>query len=385
MSCPFSRVPSRRATERITLDRRLLRQFDFTLLLITLAIIGFGCAMIYSASRGGRAGVGYVERQILWAALGVVGAMVVASVDHSIYHRYAGRIYGLTITMLIAVFVLGHSSKGAQRWIGFGPIAIQPSEFAKIAVIICLAIFLVDRQRGIRTLGTFLHSLFYVSIPTLLIFKQPDLGTSLVLMSIWLAMNFVLGADLRSIALFVGVGAALGLIVWFTPGLLKDYQKARLVTFVNPSADPLGSGYHVTQSRIAIGSGRLSGKGFLKGTQRELNFIPEQHTDFIFTVVGEELGFVGAGALVLLYFGLLWRALNIMSAAEDSTGRAIAGGIVGMFLFHIFVNMGMTLGIMPVTGVPLPFFSYGGSSLMANMLAVGLLEGVSMRRHRITF
>jgi rod shape determining protein RodA len=158
-----------------------------------------------------------------------------------------------------------------------------------------------------------------------------------------------------------------------------------VISFINPAADPLGSGYHVTQSRIAIGSGQILGKGLLKGTQRELRFIPEQHTDFIFTVVGEETGFAGAAALVGLYFIVLWRGLNIMSATEDATGRAIAAGVVGMLLFHVFINIGMTLGIMPVTGVPLPLFSYGGSSLMANLMAVGLLEGVSMRRHRISF
>jgi rod shape determining protein RodA len=159
----------------------------------------------------------------------------------------------------------------------------------------------------------------------------------------------------------------------------------RVITFVNPAADPRGSGYHVTQSRIAIGSGKMAGKGFLKGTQRELHFIPEQHTDFIFTVVGEETGFLGAAGLLILYFALLWRGLLIMAATEDPTGRAIAAGVIGMFLFHIFVNLGMTVGIMPVTGVPLPMFSYGGSSLMANMMGVGLLEGVSMRRHKINF
>ncbi len=196
---------------------------------------------------------------------------------------------------------------------------------------------------------------------------------------------FVMGTDIKNILIFAAVGVLLALVAWNTPGLMKDYQKNRVITFINPAADPLGSGYHVTQSRIAIGSGQMLGKGFLKGTQRELNFIPEQHTDFIFTVVGEETGFVGASTLVLLYFVMLWRGLNIMMATEDSTGRAIAAGVVGMFLFHIFVNIGMTVGIMPVTGVPLPLVSYGGSSLMANMIAVGLLEGISMRRHRINF
>ncbi len=367
------------------MDERHFKNFDFTLLFAALAIVGFGCAMIYSASSGGREGVGYVEKQIIWAVLGLVGAVITASIDHAVYHRYAGKLYFFTILVLLAVLKIGDASKGAQRWIGVGWFRIQPSEFAKIALIIVLAVFLISRIDRIRSLKTFVQSFIYLAIPMLLIFKQPDLGTSLVLLAIWITMTFVAGTSIKNIILFVTAGVVLALTAWHMPGLMKDYQKKRVVTFVNPAADPLGSGYHVNQSRIAIGSGQLLGKGFLKGTQRQLRFIPEQHTDFIFTVVGEELGFVGAVTLVTLYFVLLWRALNIMSVAEDPTGRLIAGGIVGMFLFHTFVNMGMTLGIMPVAGVPLPLFSYGGSSLMANMMAIGLLEGISMRRHKISF
>lgn len=367
------------------MDRRLLKNFDFTLLLVTLGIIAFGCAMIYSASRGGSAGAGYVERQLIWACLGLAGAIVVASIDLSIYYRYIGKLYVLTIIVLVAVLKVGHASKGAQRWIGIGGFQLQPSEFAKIILIIALGVFLVRRHDSIRGFKTFAHSLIYFGIPTLLIFKQPDLGTSLALIAIWLTMVFVMGTDIKNLLIFVGAGAVLGLVVWNMPGVMKDYQKQRVITFVNPAADPLGSGYHVMQSRIAIGSGQFLGKGLLRGTQRELRFIPEQHTDFIFTVVGEEIGFVGAAGLVIMYLILIWRGLNIMHATEDPTGRAIAAGVVGMLLFHIFVNIGMTLGIMPVTGVPLPLFSYGGSSLMANMMAIGLLEGISMRRHRINF
>ncbi len=266
-----------------------------------------------------------------------------------------------------------------------GGFQIQPSEFAKVILIIALAVFLVKRLETIGSFKTFVHSFIYLAVPMLLIFKQPDLGTSLVLIAIWTAMVFVMGTDIKNIVIFVGTLAVLVAAVWLMPHFLKPYQRNRLITFVNPSADPLGSGYHVAQSRIAIGSGQLTGKGLLKGTQRELSFIPEQHTDFIFTVVGEEMGFVGAVGLLALYFTLIWRGLVIMSVTEDTTGRAIAAGIVGMFIFHIFVNMGMTLGIMPVTGVPLPMFSYGGSSLMANMMAIGLLEGIGMRKAQDQF
>jgi len=366
-------------------DSRHLKNFDITLFLTTLALIVYSCLMIYSAGSGGSKAVGYVEKQIVWAILGLIGAAVVASIDHTIYQRYAGKLYWLTLAMLTAVILLGHSSKGAQRWIDIAGFRIQPSEFAKIFLIIALAVFLVKRQEKIRSLETFVLSFLYLAVPMLLIFKQPDLGTSLVLLAIWITMSFVVGTDTKNILLFAGGTLLLALVVWHTPGLLKPYQKDRVITFVDPASDPRGSGYHVNQSRIAIGSGQMLGKGFLHGTQKELNYIPEQHTDFIFTVVGEETGFVGAGALVFLYFVLLWRGLNIVATTEDTTGRAIAAGVVGMFLFHIFVNMGMTLGIMPVTGVPLPMFSYGGSSLMANMMAIGLLQGIGMRRHKISF
>ncbi len=367
------------------MDKRYLKDFDYTLLLAVVAIIGLGCAAIYSASGGGSSGAKYLEKQAMWMLLGIACAAICASVPTGMFHRQASRLYNLTVIVLGLVLVVGHSSKGAMRWIEFCGFQVQPSEFAKITLIIALAVFLVKRQDEIRTFGTFFMSFVYLAIPMALIFRQPDLGTSLVLTAIWVAMVFVLGTDRRNILIFFGATLAVGCLLWNTPGVLKDYQKKRVITLINPAADPLGSGYHVTQSRIAIGSGRLTGKGVMQGTQRKLKFIPEQHTDFIFTVVGEEMGFVGAVTVLLLYFAVVWRALNIMASTEDTLGRAIVAGVVGMLIFHIFVNIGMTMGIMPVTGVPLPMFSYGGSNLVANMMAMGLLEGVSMRRHRISF
>ena len=366
-------------------ERRHIKNFDFTLAFAAAAIVAFGCVAIYSASSGGGKEAAYVERQLVFGLLGLAAAAILASIDHSVYHRHAGKLYGWTLIVLLAVLRFGHESKGAQRWIAMGPFQFQPSEFAKIALVIALAVFFVKRHEEIRGLKTFALSFVYLAIPMALIFRQPDLGTSLALLAIWVTIAFVAGTDVKNILLFVGAAAALGCAGWNGPGLMKDDQTARVISFSNPAADPLGSGYHVAQSRIAIGSGQILGKGYLRGTQRELRFIPEQHTDFIFTVVGEETGFVGGAGLVALYFILLWRALNIMAASEDMTGRVIAAGVVGMLLFHVFVNIGMTVGIMPVTGVPLPLFSYGGSSLMSNLMAIGLLEGISMRRHRISF
>ncbi|MFQ3549400.1 MAG: rod shape-determining protein RodA [Armatimonadota bacterium] len=366
-------------------ETRLLKNFDWWIFFATLGLIGFGCLMIYSASMGNAMSISYIERQLVWAAIGLICAIFVASIDTSFYHRHTSKLYIITIIMLILVLVIGDSSKGAQRWIGYGSLRIQPSEFAKITMIVAMSVFVVTRLRTIRTIKTFLLSLVYFMVPMLLIFKQPDLGTSLVLIAIWMTILFIMGTDLKNIGLFILAGIVLFSAGWTIPGIMKDYQKKRIITFLNPSVDPTGSGYHVTQSRIAIGSGQLYGKGYLQGTQRKLQFIPEQHTDFIFTVVGEEMGFVGASFVLLLYFIILWRAVVIMLTTEDTTGRAITAGVVGMFVFHIFVNIGMTLGIMPVTGVPLPFMSYGGSALLANLLAIGLLEGVSLRRHRINF
>ncbi len=367
------------------MDTRLFRNFDITLLLITLAIIGFGCAMIYSASQGGRLAVGYVEKQIVFALVGIALAIVVASIDHVHLARYSGKLYAICLGLLLAVNFLGNSSKGAQRWISIGGFQFQPSELAKFIMIIALAAFLVKRLEEIRTFKTFVASFAYLAVPMLLVFKQPDLGTSLVLLAVWITMVFIMGTDIRNIAIFVGAAILLATLAWTIPGVMKDYQKERVLTFVYPERDPQGSGYHVKQARIAIGSGQFTGKGFMKGTQRGLNFIPEQHTDFIFTVVGEETGFVGAAALVLLYTALIWRGLNIMFVTEDITGRAMAAGVVGMLGFHASVNLGMTLGMLPVTGVPLPMFSYGGTSLVTSLMCIGLLEGISMRRHRINF
>lgn len=367
------------------MDRRLLKNLDFALLFAAAAILAYGCFTIYSASKGGNAGARLVERQLVWGILGFVAAVVVASIDLGVFERIAGKLYAVNIALLLAVVVSGSSAKGSQRWIGLGPVQIQPSEIAKVLLIIALAVFLVRRMEKIRSFETFAYSFLYLAAPMLLIFKQPDLGTSLVLLSIWLTMVFVMGTDIRNLLVFGGACLVLGFAVFHVHGVLKPYQKNRLVSFVDPAADPRGSGYHVMQSRIAIGSGQLFGKGYLGGTQRELRFIPEQHTDFIFTVVGEELGFAGSALLLGLYLLMVWRGLHILSATEDAVGRAIAAGVVGMLMFHIVVNIGMTLGIMPVTGVPLPMFSYGGSSLVTNLMAIGLLEGISMRRHRIAF
>ena len=361
------------------------RNFDFLLLFTTIAIIVFGCFMIYGAKGGGAVGRAFVIRQAAFACVGLLLGGLCATIDYPWLTKQTGKLYTFNLMVLGALLFYGSTAGGAQRWIGYGAVKIQPSEFAKVIMILALAVFLCTRLREIRTLNVFIRSFVYVLFPLGLIFLQPDLGTSLVLISVWLTMIFVMGSDLRHILAFFLIGAVLAVGAWSIPGVMKDYQKKRVVTFINPESDPKGSGYHVRQSRIAIGSGKLTGKGYMKGTQRELRFIPEQHTDFIFTVVGEELGFAGGAALLLLYLLMLRSAIVIMVTTEDEIGRAISAGVAGMFLFHIIVNVGMTIGIMPVTGVPLPMFSYGGSNMVAGLMAVGLLEGASMRKDRINF
>ena len=282
--------------------------------------------------------------------------------------------------MLAAVMFFGHAALGAQRWIQLGPISIQPSEFSKLLMIICLAAILEERIGKINTWQDLFPLALYIGVPFILVLKQPDLGTSLVFMAIFFGMIIACGIRWKILAGTFLAGIAAMPLIWH---FMKDYQKMRIMVFLDPNVDPLGSGYHIIQSKIAIGSGMLFGKGLFEGTQSQLNFLPENHTDFIFAVVGEELGFVGAVILLLLYFVVLWRGIQIAKEASDIFGRLLAVGITSMLAFHILVNVGMTTGIMPVTGIPLPLMSYGVSSLTTNIFAIAILMNIHMRQQRL--
>ncbi|CCO07684.1 rod shape-determining protein RodA [Desulforamulus hydrothermalis] len=334
----------------------------------------------------------FVKKQILFVFIGLLVMVFIMSVPYEDLRRHRKAIYILNLLLLLVVLSpLGHSAKGATRWINLGPFLLQPSEFAKIFIIITFADFLTRREGKLNTLKDFIPCFVHVGVPMLLILKQPDLGTSLVFIGIMFAMLFVAGANSKLVAgLFVGGWAFAVAWVWmhFKFGLwipLKEYQLDRLLVFIDPWKQWHGAGYHVVQSQIAIGSGGLEGKGIYNGSQNQLNFLPEQHTDFIFSVVGEEMGFIGVTALLILFFILLYRGIRIAAQARDLYGTLLATGIVAMISFHILVNVGMVSGIMPVTGVPLPLFSYGGSSMMTNMIAVGILLNVYMRRQKILF
>ena len=364
------------------LDARLRKNLDIPLLLLTLMVVVVGIITLYSASKDNPAK--FYQKQIVWFVMGLICLVAVATWDYSRYPRLVRLLYSINIGMLIVVMRFGSAAKGATRWISIGSFQVQPSEFAKIIMIICLAVYLTDRREDIGKIPVLLGSFLYTALPTFLIFKQPDLGTSLVLMTIWFGMAFIAGAKIKHLSLFFLCGVSLFTIMW-KADVLKDYQKKRMVVFLNPEVDPKETGYHVIQSRIAIGSGQLWGKGLGHGTQAHGQFIPENHTDFIFTIVGEEGGFVISVIVVLMYGGLLIRGCLIMGQAEDLLGRLLAAGVVSMYSFHIIVNIGMTVGIMPVTGVPLPLFSYGGSSMLLNMASIGMLLGVGMRKHSLVF
>ncbi len=291
-------------------------------------------------------------------------------------------LYVLNVAMLLFVDLFGAERKGAQRWIELpGGYQLQPSEFAKLLLILTLASLLAQQGEAIRTLRGFFGSMVHMAIPALLVFKQPDLGTSIVFGVLWLGMSFLAGARKRWLALVV-LMAGLGFVGMWHLGLLRDYQKARLISFMNPEADPQQSGYHILQSRIAIGSGQLTGKGYLQGTQKNLRYIPEQHTDFIFVVIGEELGFVGSVGFLGLYGFFLYRIWRVMVETRVEFFRLVAGGILTLFTFHLFTNVGMTMGLFPVVGIPLPFVSLGGSMLFASLAAVGLLMGIRLHERK---
>ncbi len=357
-------------------DKLKLRQIDLPLLLTTLLLMGAGLAALYSATYQWSPVI--FRRQLLWLALGVLLALTVASIRPSVWARYSKWLYALNLAMLVGVLLFGAERKGAQRWLELpGGFQLQPSEFAKVLLIITLASWLARNRELIRTPKGFLLSGLHMAIPALLVFKQPDLGTSIVFGVLWFAMVYLAGASARWLWLTVLAGV-LGFYGLWHFDILKDYQKARLVSFMNPEADPQQSGYHILQARIAVGSGQLTGKGYLHGSQKNLRYIPEQQTDFIFVVVAEELGFVGAVGLLGLYGAFLYSIWRIMTHTREEYHRLLAGGILALFTFHLLTNVGMTIGLFPVVGIPLPFISYGGTMLWVSLIAVGLLQAIRL-------
>lgn len=365
------------------LDRKLASNFNWWFVLVVVGVSAVGVVTIYSANQGRPEPFfqNLYIKQIFWILYGLVAMFAAVLIDYRWWNRNAYFIYTLTLLALTYTLFFGNVASGARRWIQLGPLTIQVSEFAKIALIVVLAKYFESHTQGktYRLQDLIVPGLFTAAICLLIAF-QPDLGTSMII--IFLFCIFIASAELQGRSLFAIALAGLFSIpaLWF---FLKDYQKTRLLTLFNPETDPLGAGYHAIQSKIAIGSGGFWGKGLMAGTQSRLNFLPEKHTDFIFSVFAEEMGFIGVAVLLSLYLLIILKGLHIAYRTPNRFGLFLALGIVGSQFFYIVINIGMTMGLFPITGVPLPFLSYGGSSLVTNFFGIGLLLNIEMRRAQV--
>jgi rod shape determining protein RodA len=361
------------------MDRKIWRNFDFVLLAATVLLIASGIAMIYSATLDTPDLQDLPRRQSIWALVGLVLLLLVAAVDYRFLENLQKPLYALIIASLLLVLFVGQTTYGAQRWISGA--SFQPSELAKVLVIVTLAQFLAQREKDIGRFRYILISIVYVAVPMGLIYLQPHLGTVIVLAVVWLIMVLMAGMRLLHLGFLGLVGVLSTPLIWLS---LKDYMQERLLMYINPAQNPAAR-YNIDQALISIGSGGWLGKGYASGSQSQLHFLRVRHTDFIFSVIGEEMGFVGTLFLFVLIGVVLWRILRAASLARDSFGRLIACGVAALIFFQSLVNVGMNLGLLPVIGIPLPFISSGGSSLITLLLAEGLVQSVVMRHRKIEF
>ncbi len=370
------------------IDRRLIQNFDWVTFLTVIAISVIGILTVFSATRqpGEETQSPLFIKQAVWLVIGLFGLVAAVSFDYVWLERFSLPAYVTGLALLAVVLVIGRTGMGAQRWISLGPIAFQPSEFFKLIFIVMLSQYLgfIKSPAGI---GQLLRVFFViVFLPFAMLVKQPDLGTAIVVLIIFFSMMLAKGLRRKAVAMIVLIGLVslpfLGNIMWTG---LKDYQKNRLIAFLDPATDPAGIGYHINQSKVAVGSGEFFGKGFLHGTQGPFRFLPERHTDFIFAVFAEEWGFLGSVFLLALYLLLILRGLDTVRKAKDEFGRMLAAGITFMFCTYFFVNVGMTLGMMPVVGIPLPFMSYGGTALLSNFISAGVLINIRTRRFTLFY
>ncbi|SMC02613.1 rod shape determining protein RodA [Sulfobacillus thermosulfidooxidans DSM 9293] len=374
-------------------SKSIWKNIDILTVLIVLLISGLSLFVIGSATKpllSPGSQLYFVHRQLAWIFLGLLTMAIVAWVPYEKFRVISPYLYWTSVLLLAFVLVKGHTALGAQRWINVGPFQLQPSEFAKIAIVITLATHLSQKQR-LTHWKDFISPGLHVLLPMLLVLKQPDLGTTLVFVAITAGMLFMAGASWWKLVI-IFPGGLLIVILWIylhyrfhIPIPMHQYQLNRLIIFLNPNKDPLGAGFNVIQSRIAVGSGGLFGTGIFTAHFNQLSFLPESYTDFIFAVVAEELGFVGSMALLLVYLLLLARGIYIANQAKDRYGMLLATGVVSMFAFHVIESAGMVSGIMPVAGVPLPFMSYGGSAFLADSAGIGILLNVYMRRHDLSY
>ena len=370
----------------IRIDRRVIKNFDWILFSVIITICLIGIMTIYSATRplGEEERAVFYIKQVTWLTLGVFSLLLIVSFDYFWISRFSLIFYVIGIILLVTVLLLGRTGMGAQRWLSIGSLSFQPSEFFKLAYIIMLSRYLSALKTPLDTISLLRTFFFIALLPFLLLLKQPDLGTALIVLLIFISLVIMRGLQKKVAVLLIIISLIslpfLGNIFW---GGLKDYQKNRLVAFMDPEIDPSGIGYHLNQSKITVGAGKFFGKGYLRGTQGPFRFLPEKHTDFIFAVFAEEWGFFGSFILLSLYFVLIFRGLEIAKMAKDGFGRLLALGITCMFLIYFLINVGMTLGLMPVVGIPLPFMSYGGTALLSNLIAAGILINIRTRRFEL--
>jgi rod shape determining protein RodA len=364
-------------------DRKLIKNIDLGIVISTIMLIFCGFFAISSATQIVNGGSTKDLRvQIIAFILGIIGVLLILLIDYKTFGDYYLFIYAVDVFLLVLVLIVGFSTKGTKGWIDLGPVNLQPAEVVKLGYILTFAKYLEKKKDNLNRIIDVLPALLHLGVIVGLILLQPDLGTALVFIFISILMLYAAGISYKIIfGAFIAFVVSMP-VLW---QLLEPHQKGRILVFLNPELEPLGRGYNVIQSQTAIGSGRFLGKGLFKGTQNNLGFIPERHTDFIFSVIGEELGLVGASIIVILFLWLILRCIHIAKVSKDDYGMLITVGVIAMLLFHILENIGMTIGLMPVTGIPLPFISYGGSSLLTNMAAIGLVLNVGMRRQVIRF
>ena len=360
----------------VGIDRRLLQNVDWPLLGATVGLVILSASTLASLHVG-RAGGSVAVRQLAWFGVGMVALVVVASIDYRRLVRMAPLLYLVGLGALVALFLIGRTVSGARRWVVVGPLSVQPSEVFKICFILLMAWLLTSRWAQPINKTTLALAASLAAVPVVLILKQPDLGTALLLCPVLIALLIAAGMPLRFLGGLVLSGLAAAPLAWF---VLKDYQRERILVFLDPVRDPLGSAYNVIQAKIAIGSGQLLGKGVAGATQSRLAFLPERHTDFIFAVFAETWGFVGCLVLLTCYAFVLLRGFDIAASTREPVGRLVALGVTAMVATQVLVNLGMVTGLLPVVGIPLPFMSYGGSSMLVSMMALGLLLSVRMRQ-----
>ena len=355
-----------------------LKKLDITLLTSVVILILLGLIIIFSTSYNS-AGTDFLnlKKQAIFSVIGFALMILASLFDYRALKNWTGMLYVLVCFVLVAVLFSGSSIRGATSWFDFGFFSVQPSEFVKIIMIIILAKYLSEAKNYLNDFKKIIVSGIYVSLPIVLIIFQPDFGSALVILFIWIAMVFVTGTKTKYMAMIFIFGIISFVGSWFY--VFEDYQKNRITTFINPQSDPLGAGYNVDQSIIAVGSGNIWGKGLGHGSQSQLNFLPEKHTDFIFAAIAEEMGLIGAFLILGLFAIIFYRLFKIILETQDNFGKLLVLGVAFTLIFHISVNIGMNVGIMPVTGIPLPFISYGGSSLISFLIMMGIVQSVYMR------